>query len=305
MTTLEDTLKRAAYKIWDELEPVSNGSGFKIFEVREEALTTMSLKEIIRCSCSQIENIEMISGNEESIKGYDFELAIGNKVKGNYVRFFIQAKRLFGKKISSEYNSMHFGQTEDLINYSRENDSLALYSFFNHIIDNSLVLENHYNSVTPFDKKSMGITLVSAYSIKMLQSKKFTDYHFNDGKRVRPSFYSLRHFPHLFYFHRDTRKHLAVPFHELSYFTIEMAERINRIYKMIKRRGRLNFFFFFPFGIEKFFNDDKDLIPIIKTNAEELINQFKTRTENKKQNNEFYNPQFLIVINTDEEIEKS
>lgn len=305
MTTLEETLKSAAYKVWDELEPIPNGSGFKIFEVREEALTTMSLKEILRCSCSQIENIQMISGNEESVKGYDFELAIGDKSKGKYVRFFIQAKRLFGKDISSEYSSLHFSQTDDLINYSRENESIALYSFYNHIIANSLTLENHYNSVTHFDKKSMGITVASAYSIKMLQSKKFTDYHFNDGKRVRPSFYSLRHFPHLFYFHRDTRKHLAIPLHELSYFTIEMAERINRIYRMIKRRGRLNFFFFFPFGIEKYFDDGNDLIPILKTNTEELINQFKIRTQNKEKNNEFYNPQFLIIVNTEEEIEKS
>ena len=84
MKTLEDTLKSAAYKVWDELEPIQSGTGFKIFEVREEALTTMALKEIIKSSCSQIENIQMISGTEESLKGYDFELAIGNKTTGRY-----------------------------------------------------------------------------------------------------------------------------------------------------------------------------------------------------------------------------
>jgi hypothetical protein len=300
---LEDTLKKAAYKIWDELEPIPDGSGFKIFEVREEALTTMALKEIIKCSCADIENIQMISGNEESLKGYDFELAIGNKTKGKYVRFFIQAKRLFGKDISSEYSSMHFPQTEDLINYSRDNESLALYAFFNHLIADSLTLDNHYNSVTPFDKKSMGITIASAYSIKMLKSKKFKDYHFNSGLKIIPRFYTLRHFPHLFYFHKDTRKHLAVPFHELSYFTIEMAEAINKMYRIIKRRGRLNFFFFFPFGIEKFFDGDKDLIPILKTNTEEIISQFKKRTQEETKVNDSYNPQFLLIVNTDE-IEK-
>ena len=60
MKTLEDTLKSASYKVWDELEPVPVVSGFKVFEVREEALTTMALKEIIKCSCSQIENIHEI-----------------------------------------------------------------------------------------------------------------------------------------------------------------------------------------------------------------------------------------------------
>ncbi|TVZ47469.1 DUF6615 family protein [Olleya sp. Hel_I_94] len=295
---LEDTLKKAAYKVWDELEPVPNGKGFKIFEVREEALTTMALKEIIKCFCAEIENIQMISGSEESLKGYDFELVIGNKKKGKYVRLFIQAKRLFGKNVSSKYDSMHFGQTEDLIKYSKGNSSLAMYAFFNHIVANSLVLENHYNSVTSFDKKSMGITVASAYSVKMLQSKKFTDYHFNDGMRIDPKLYNLRYFRHLFYFHRDTKKHLAIPFHELSYFTINMAEEINKMYKKIKSSGKLNFFFLFPFGLEETFDDD--LIPILNTNSEELISQFKNRTQDQTKVTVGYNPQFLLIVNTDE-----
>lgn len=297
--TLEDALKKAAYKVWDELEPVPKGKGFKIFEVREEALTTMALKEIIRSSCKEIEEINMISGNEESLKGYDFELVIGSKSKGNYVRFFIQAKRLFGKNISSSYDSMHFPQTKKLINYSRKNSSLAMYAFFNHIVANSLILENHYNSVTSFDEKSLGITVASAYSVKMLQSKKFKDYHFNDGLRIRPNLYDLRYFPHLFYFHKKTRKHLAVPFHELSYLTIQMAEEINKIYRRIKKAGKLNFFFFFPFEGDNFF-DDEDLIPILKTNSEELISQFRNRTEKQSNIDEDYNPQFLLIVNTDE-----
>lgn len=301
MNTLEDTLKKAAYKVWDELEPIQNGTGFKIFEVREEALTTMALKEIIKSSCSQIENIQMISGNEESIKGYDFELVIGNKKKGKYIRLFIQAKRLFDKKVSSTYDSLHFGQTEDLINYSRDNESLAMYSFFNHILADSLTLHNHYNSVTPFDKKSMGITICSAYSVKMLQSKKFTDYHFNDGITINPRLYSLRHFRHLFYFHRDSRKHLAVPFHELSYFTIEMAETVNRMARRIRARGRLNFFFFFFPGIEKFFDDEGDLIPILNTTSKNLIEDFNVRTQKNSENRDFYNPQFLLIVDTDED----
>jgi hypothetical protein len=295
---LEDTLKRAAYKVWDELEPVSIGKGIKIFEVREEALTTMALKEIIRSSCAQIERIQMISGNEESIKGYDFELAAGSKTGGKYVRFFIQAKRLFGKEISSKYKSMHYPQTEVLINYSRNNSSLALYAFFNHLIADSFTLDNHYNSITPFDKKSMGITVASAYSIKMLKSNKFEDYHFNDGSRELAYSRSLRYFPHLFYFHKNTKKHLAVPFHELSFFTIKMAEEINKIYRRIKKSGKLNFFFFFPFETEDMPEGD-ELIPILKTNTEELISQFKSRTDDHIKNNDIYNPQFLLIINTD------
>lgn len=296
--TLEDTLKGAAYKVWDELEPVSQGKNIKIFEVREEALTTMALKEIIKSSCSDIEEIKMISGNEESLKGYDFELVIGSKSKGKYVRFFIQAKRLFGKSTSSGYDSMDFCQNEDLINYSRKNSSLAMYAFYNHIVANSLILNDHYNSVTPFDKKNMGITVASAYSVKMLHSKKFKDYHFNDGLRIPPSLYDLRYYPHLFYFHKETRKHLAVPFHELSFFTIEMAEQINKMYRRIKSGGKFNFFFFFPFEFEEFF-DDNDLIPILKTNSDRLVAQFIERSQQLNNTESIYNPQFLLIINTD------
>lgn len=244
----------------------------------------------------------MISGTEESLKGYDFELAIGNKTTGRYIRLFIQAKRLFGKKISDKYDSIKFDQTEVLIKYSRDNQSLPIYSFFNHVIANSLILQNHYNSVTAFDKKSMGITICSAYSVKMLHSKKFTTYHFNDGLRINPRLYSLRYFRHLFYFHRDSKKHIAVPFHELSYFTIEMAEQINRMFRMIRsRRNRLSLFFFLPFNLEDYFKGDDDLIPIKKTNSERLISDFKARTQENNKDNEFYNPQFLLIINTDEE----
>lgn len=296
--TLEDTLKKAAHKVWDELEPVSQGNNIKIFEVREEALTTMALKEIIKASCSEIETLKMISGSEESLKGYDFELIIGSKAQRKYVRFFIQAKRLFGKNVSSNYKSLDFDQTDDLIDYSKNNSSLAMYAFYNHIVADSLTLNNHYNSAAPFDKKSLGITVASAYSVKMLQSKKFKDYHFNDYLTLPPSLYDLRYYPHLFYFHKETRKHLAVPFHELSFFTIEMAEQINKMYRRIKSGGKFNFFFFFPFEFQEF-SDDYDLIPILKTSTEELIGQFRNRNQEQNESDKVYNPQFLLIVNTD------
>jgi hypothetical protein len=298
---LEEALKRAAYKVWEELEPIETNSNIKIFEVREEALTTMALKELLKSSCDQIESIKMISGSEESVKGYDFELVIGSKTKGRFIRFFVQEKRLYGKKVRNNYDALDFSQTEDLINYAKTNTSLALYAFYNHLNENSATLESHYNSITPFDKKSLGITVCSAYSVKMLNTRKFSDFHFNDYFKIHPHFYTLRHFPHLFYFHKDTRKHLAVPFHELSYFTIEMAETINKLYRKIKKSGRLSFFFFFPFGIEDYF-EDEDLIPILNSSIEKLEEEFKERKQNNvtKTGYEIYNPEALIIINTDE-----
>jgi hypothetical protein len=300
---LEDTLKKAAYKVWDELEPIPTTPSYKVFEVREEALTTMLIKEIFRANCSDIEKIEMIPGNEESLRGYDFELAIGSRAKGKYVRLFVQAKTLKGKRVGSTYNEIDFDQTNTLINYSRTQSSLAIYAFYNHLVENDLILRNHYNSATPYDKKSLGITLASAYSIHMLCSKKFSDYHFNNGHRINPQIYSLRYFSHLFYFHEASKSHLSVPFHELSYFTIDLAKRINMLYRRIKARSRTNFFFFFYPGMDSFLFDDKEIIPIISTNKEKLISEFKSRVEPYNEKPGIYNPQFLLIVNTDEQLE--
>jgi hypothetical protein len=300
---LEEALKKAAYKVWDELEPIPLTPNYKVFEVREEALTTMLIKEIFRANCREIEKIEMISPQDETIKGYDFELAIGSKSKGKYVRLFIQAKTLKGKLINSNYNEIKFAQTDSLIQHSKSQSSLGVYAFFNHLTENDLTLNNHYNSATLFDKKSLGITIASAYSVKMLNSRKFCDFHFNNGYHLSPSLYSLRFFPHLFYFHKLSRSHLAIPFHELSYFTIELAETINRMYRKMQAQSRTHFFFFIFPGLEDFLNGDKDIIPIIETNIEKLVSDFKNRTIEINKTEGSYNPQFLLVINTDNQIE--
>lgn len=300
--TLEETLKKAAFKVWDELEPIPQTSNYKVFEVREEALTTMAIKELFRSACPEIEKVLMIPGSEESIKGYDFELVIGSKSLGKYVRFFIQAKRLYGKKVESNYNDIDFDQTMKLLNYSKGEDSLAMYLFYNHLVENDCDLMNHFNSATPYDKKCLGITITSAYSVHRLKEKKFSVLHCNNGRRVNPSLYNLRHFTHLFYFHEASKRHIAVPFHELSYFKISLAETINQIYRNLKAQGKLKFFFFFFPGLDELLNGDEDIIPILETNQEVLISQFNQRVNGSNDLEKVYNPQALIIIETGENI---
>ena len=67
---------------------------------------------------------------------------------------------------------------------------------------------------------------------------------------------------------------------------------------MFKARNKTNFFFFFFSGMEDFFEGD-ELVPIIKTNSDNLIENFNKRNESKTEN-DFYNPQALIIIDTDE-----
>lgn len=297
---LESALKKAAYKVWKELEPIPQNSKFKIYQVREEALTSMAIRELYKANCSEIELAEMIPPKQESLEGYDFELIIGSKVKNRYVRLFVQAKKLKTNKISGTYGKISQSQAASLSEHAKSNNSFAMYAFYNRLDENTITLLDHYNSSTPFDKKSMGITLASAYSVRMMQSDKFSKYHFNNGLRISPKIYTWRHFSHLFYFHKGSSRHLAVPFHELSYFTIEMAEAINKMYKMIKRKSKLNFFFFFFPGMEDFIEGDDDLIPIIKSDVESLISDFRSRSLEQTKSHEIYSPQALIIIDTDQ-----
>jgi hypothetical protein len=298
--TLEQALKKAAYKVWKELKPFPNNNDFHIAEVREEGLTSMALKKLRKSNCSHITKIIMIPPNEEKTAGYDFELAIGSKLQGKYFRLFIQSKRLYGYSVAEDYGSIKFNQTEDLIRYSRKESSLGMYAFYNHLIENDNKLIDYFNSCTPFDKRSIGITTCSAYSVKMLQSKKFHDYHFNNGHRVSPRIYSLRNFPHLFYFHKISSSHLAVPFHELSYLTIDLAQRINRLYKKIKAQSKTHLLLLFFPGIENLLDGEGDLIPIIKRNSEQLMKEFYERVFDDSIDKEIYNPRALIIIDTDE-----
>lgn len=292
--TLEQVLKKAAYKVWDELEPINQKGKYKIFEVREEALTTMALKEIARSNCPSVDEMVMISGKDEFTKGYDFEIGIGSNKKGKYVRLFIQAKRLFGKNVTNSYKDIDFAQTDRLVKYAKSQESLAMYALYNHFLCNDSRLEDYYNSCTAFDRKSMGITLTSAYSISKLRSKKFAKYHYNFGRRIDPTIFSLRFFSHLFFFHQESHSHLAVPFHEIAYLTIELAEKINRLRRKIRSKANLKLLLLLLLSIN---DDEENVIPILKTNSNKLIEDFQKR--NEAANDADYNPRALIIINTD------
>lgn len=295
--TLEQTLKNAAYKVWDELTPHTNPT-HTIFSVREEGLTSMALKEISNSACPQIRTLEMISAKKETVRGYDFELAIGSNRKNRYIRFFIQAKKLLGNKIKDSYDEIDAAQTDLLIEYARKNQSLATFAFFNHLFENDLTLHDHFNSLTPFDKRAMGITLASAYSVKR-HGKKFAAHHDNGGMRFSPKIYSLRNFPHLFFFY-DHYKHLAIPFHELSYLTIDLAELVNKLYRQKQKKGTLPLLLLLFPSFDDLFGNNGDLVPIIETSAEKLREEFIVRSLEPGAYSEFYHPQALVIMETGE-----
>ncbi|MDM1391302.1 hypothetical protein HX052_15235 [Myroides marinus] len=284
---LEKALKKVSKKIWNELEPIK-ATNVKIHQVREEALSTIGLKILAKSNCSNILRIEMISAQEESSKGYDYEICIGNAQKRKFVRFFIQAKRLYGSKLNSRYNKYDAKQSEKFENYAKRYKGIPLYALYNYLDVSESDLKRHYNCEDNFDKKHLGVTL--ATTTKLKGSNRFDEIHDNGiSNYYRIPFY--RYHPLNIDFYEDHLQ-VGVPLHLLANFTIEKAEEFNKIHRVNKSKSILPFFFFF-FDTGLF--DDDEFIPIIRESEEELIENFKKRVEIKN-NIESFNPRVLIII---------
>jgi hypothetical protein len=287
---LENTLKKISKKIWKELKPV-NDLNINIHNVREEALSSMGLKILANSKCDNILRIEMISSHQEALRGYDYEICIGSSQKRKFIRFFIQAKRLYGNKLNSRYNAYDANQSKVLEDYSKTYKGIPLYSLYNHLDVPTSELLRYYNSTTNFDKKHLGVTL--ATTTKLKGGNQFNSIHDNGILNYfRLPFY--RYHPLDMEFYEDNIQ-VGVPLHELANFTVEKAEEFNRRNKQNNSRNILPFFFFF-FDPELLSDDSGDLIPILGMSEEELVADFRKRTELNNNNKEGYNPQSIIII---------
>ena len=291
---LESTLKEAEYKVWAELEPINNPKA-DLYAIREEGLTVMALKKLANSNCSQIQSIQMIAPDEEKIKGYDFEICVGSNKKGKFIRFFIQAKKIQKTNIEGNYGEFKSDQCKNLESYSKEKKSIPLYALFNHLENSDRDIIKYYNSSSDFKKEFLGITLVTTSKMKIKGKRKFKDLH----ETEIPAYFRypfLRYHPNDIDFYEDSMQ-AAVPFHELAYFSIENAEAFNKRFKELKRKNSLGFFFFF--FDDELFDDGEELIPVLKTNSEELTRDFRERNERNTIKKLAFNSKALIIINQD------
>ena len=285
---LEKALKKVSKKIWDELEPV-NGMNVNIHAIREEALSSKALKILYKAKCNNVLRIEMLNSHEEKLRGYDYEICIGSPQKRKFVRFFIQAKRLYGNKLNSRYDAYDKEQTEVLEKYAIQYKGIPLYSLYNHIDVPSSELSKYYNSIDNFKKKNLGVTL--ATTTKLKSSSQFAAIH--DSGIL--DYYRLplyRYHPNDLMFYEDNIQ-VGVPLHTLASFTIEKAEEFNKKYRQNLGKNILSFFFFF--FDQDLFGGDEELIPILKMNEEELVEDFKRRAKINALE-EGYNPKALIIL---------
>lgn len=289
---LSSALKRASAKIWNELTPLIDSS-HQIYEIREEGLTSMALKELSNSRCRRIGAIKMISAKQENQDGYDFQLSIGSDRTNEYVNFFIQAKRLTGNSIDSKYSAIKDKQITDLISYSRRK-GVPVFALFNHLQERTGTLRSHYNSISSFNRKYLGITLVSAHSINKVRNYEFSSIHKGLGPNQPRKNYSPANLANVFGYYKN-RMNLAVPFHELAYFNIELAKKINAKWKDINRKSTLPLLLLLT-GFEDFIFGNENLIPIMSTNSQQLIADFVQPVSNNLELS--FQPQALIIINT-------
>lgn len=290
---LEKTLNLASSKIWKELEPVFK-QNVKLYNIREEALTTMALKEIARANCSKILRMEMIPPQDETIRGYDFEICIGNAKKRKFVRFFIQAKKLNGINLNSSYSTFDQKQNIKLEAYSKMYKSIPLYALFNYLENSDAEISPFYNSHSKFSKESLGITLCTTTKLKIPRKKKFKDIH----NTIVPNYHRTpyyRYHPLNLDFYEDALQ-CGVPFSELAYFDIKRAEEFNLRYNKLKFKNSLGFFFFF--FDQNFFDDGENLVPILNKDEDELINDFHMRYEKGRNVDDFaFRSRAILIIN--------
>lgn len=306
---LEKTLKQASYKVWKELAPLKNiQEGWNIFEVREDTLTTMALRAIIKTNSTAITHIFESKKNEtgEKLTGLDFELEIWLGKPKERVRFFIQAKKMRNyHSIDGKYD-IELDQLEKLEEYAVKEKATPLYALYQNLVGYPNPLHPYYNSITKYDRKALGITLSPSTKIKKMKNESFASIHKYD--------YSIKDIKKII--NKDDNALLddklllalyltTFPLHELAHLNLSFFEKINtsikRARKLKSSLNKLNFFFFFPFlNVDD--NNDNDVFYIHSLSDEEIVNKLFGVSENN-QGDILYSPKtehvskYLMIIN--------
>ena len=146
-----------------------DGEQFRCLQ-QEETHTDLNLLEIARSRLSTL-RVYKATGPVEPLFGFDWEWWIGNNEQG-WTRYSVQAKRLDLK--TEKYRSLRHkvGETfqiDLLEKFSRENQSVPLYCFYNALSPTSP--EAHWYCPLPLDKRQLGCTLVPLRIVKTAHEK--------------------------------------------------------------------------------------------------------------------------------------
>lgn len=161
---ISDKIEELSRNIWDNL---GNAAKYKI-TYGEETITDHVLLELLKQNYHQLKIIKTHK-QEESTQGSDWDWFVGSNEYG-WIRFSIQAKKHYLN--SDTYNIKYTVgkhpykryQYEILREYSRINNAVPLYSFYNHYP--TLNISNHWHCSYPFDAEILGWSFTTLRNIE-------------------------------------------------------------------------------------------------------------------------------------------
>lgn len=148
----------------------------------EETITDLNLLEIKRLNFRSI-RVDKPNKIKESKNGFDWEFWIGNYHSG-WWRYAIQAKRL--DLSNNRYNSLRHKvqsvkqfQIDILDSFAKQNNSIPLYCFYNHIEEG--IGRQFWHCNYPFEVEQLGCTVVPLHRVKLVhkpyKTKSFESIH--------------------------------------------------------------------------------------------------------------------------------
>ncbi|OOR62248.1 hypothetical protein BLX04_15000 [Bacillus mycoides] len=124
----------------------------------EETITDINLLDIMRAELKNVVVSKANKGNEK-FTGLDWEWWIGSNSTG-WWRYAIQAKKISpeGKYAKLRHKVKDEYQINILERYSKANNCIPLYCFYNHIEEEPL--DKYWHCVDEYEKKQLGCTVV-------------------------------------------------------------------------------------------------------------------------------------------------
>lgn len=298
---LEDALKVAAHKVWDELEPLPVATGVRVFQEHEAALTTMALKALWRTNCPEVVGVVMTPPAREVLEGHDFILCVGDEPSRTWIRYFVQAKKLTTPNAYGRY-TVDAQQCDDLRDYALSQFRLGqpgipMYALYNHLTDSQAHIRPYYQYSSVFDPRDLGITVTSILTMTSAlgttPNPTFDQLHSGDVLRhANPFFFFSPMVDAMFHAANDAGS--GIPFHALADFSIEWAQWINQQYRAGRFRRKLPFFFF---GLPQFMDGDGDPIPILKDySPARLIEDFQVQSRPSGPEKSAFSPVAIVII---------
>ncbi|RCX15622.1 hypothetical protein DFP94_11470 [Fontibacillus phaseoli] len=158
--TTIDLFEKLAIDTWERLK---YGEELNCSQ-SEETITDINLLEIKRANLHDI-LVSKSDKYEEGITGIDWEWWIGSNSTG-WWRYAVQAKKLSENR---KYNKLRHRvgqeyQIDILERYSKSNNCIPLYCFYNYIDDN--MLNKNWHCYLPFEKEQLGCTVVPLDSVR-------------------------------------------------------------------------------------------------------------------------------------------